>query len=529
MTAPALRPLAAAVRASLEERAASAAVARAAEEVTAPKLSEAETEARVADLARLKPMAYARQRATAAAQLGVGVAALDSAVKKAAKQARAHDDSAMFPPVEPWPNPVDGAALLTSIGEAIRAHVVADRPTIVAAALWAAHTYLLDHLTISPIANITAPEMRCGKTVLLSVLGLLAWRPLQAANISPAAIYRAVEKWGPTLLIDEADSFLRDNEELRGILNSGHTRTSAYVLRCVGDEFEPQRFSTWGAKALSGIGAIPPTLADRSVQLVLRRKLPSETVANLRHSPPGIWAHLRQKLVRWTQDHAADIAAARPSPVAGLGDRANDNFEPLLAVAEAAGGHWPKLAREAATRLCGQPDGASGADELLAAIRDAFDHAGMDRLPTAALLEALCADSEGPWATWNRGKPISPRQIARKLSDYKIRPITFRMPNGTTPKGYAREDFADAWLRYLPSHAHHPALSATPQHVSNGAASGAFLSATGSAGVADAKPLQPAPALECCGVADDFPLGGMPCDDGPEPWVAPDLTYEVNL
>lgn len=483
----------------------SAAAASPAEEVSAPKLSEAETESRVADLARLKPIAYAKQRATAAAQLGVGVAALDSAVKKASKQARTHDDSAMFPPVEPWPDQVDGAALLTNIGEAIRAHVVADRPTIVAAALWCAHTYLLDGLTISPIANITAPEMRCGKTVLLSVLGFLAWRPLQAANITPAATFRALEKWTPTLLIDEADSFLRDNEELRGVLNSGHTRASAYVLRCVGDDFEPQRFSTWGAKALSGIGAIPPTLADRSIPLVLRRKLPSETVANLRHSPPSTWANLRRKLVRWTQDHAGEIAAARPAPVAGLGDRANDNFEPLLAIAEAAGGHWPKLAREAATRLCGQPDGASGADELLAAIRDAFDHHGADRLPTAALLETLCSDFEAPWSTWNRGKPITPRQIARKLADYKIHPSNMKLPSGSVAKGYTRESFADAWARYLPSQATIPVLSATPLQPNGGATSEAFAIRYQSDEVADEKAPKPKQDAIGSGVADKSP------------------------
>ncbi len=460
---------------------------------------------RIAELATLPPLEYDRQREAAAKELGVRVGTLDAEV--AALRAREQqDDDAMFPEIVPWPERVNGAALLTSIGEAIRTHVVADRPTVVAATVWSVHTYLLDSLTVSPIAHVSAPELRCGKTVLLSVLGLLAWRPLQAANISPAALFRAVEAWSPTLLIDEADSFLKDNEELRGVLNSGHTRQSAFVVRCDGDQNEPRKFSTWGAKAIAGIGAIAPTLADRSIPLVLRRKLPGERVAILRHTPPSEWQTLRAKILRWTQDRAAEIGAARPDPLAGLGDRASDNWEGLLAIADAAGGHWPRLAREAAMRLCGHPDNDGAGDELLGAIREVFAQKGTDRLPSAALVEALCADSEGPWATWNRGKEITPRQIARKLAGYKIRPTTFRLPNGSTPKGYTRESFADAWNRYLPPGP--PNLSATPQQPKPSAGSGAFASATLREPVADEKPLKVNGDATCCSVADKNPPAG---------------------
>lgn len=494
---------------ALEERADRelAMVRRLAGERGAPQSTAADTgtAARIAALAALDPVSYDRARDDAAKELGVRVSTLDAQVASLRADAQ-QDNAALFPEIVPWPEPVSGASLLTAIGEAVRRHVVADRATIVAAALWTVHSYLLDSLTLSPIAHISAPEMRCGKTVLLSVLGLLAWRPIQAANISAPATYRAIEAWSPTLLIDEADAFLRDNEELRGVLNSGHTRQSAYVIRCDGEANEPRKFSTWCAKAIAGIGTIAPTLADRSIPLTLRRKLPGEAVDNLRHADPAHSGILRSKILRWTQDHAAEIGAARPAPLAGLGDRAVDNWEPLLAIADAAGGHWPKLAREAALRLSGQLDSENAADELLAAIREVFEHRGVDRLPTATLVEALCADSEGPWATWNRGKEISPRQIARKLAGYKIRPTTFRLPNGTTPKGYARESFADAWNRYLPPGP--PNLSATPQQVSNGAGFGAFVSATPNAAVADEKPLKARQDATCCGVADKTPQAG---------------------
>jgi putative DNA primase/helicase len=121
-------------------------------------------------------------------------------------------------------------------------------------------TWFMDVVEIAPLAVITAPEKRCGKSQLLFLLGRLAKRPLTASNVSPAALFRAVDAWRPTLLVDEADAFVRENDELRGIINAGHTRDSAYVVRVVGDDFKPTKFSVWGAKALAGIGHLADTL-----------------------------------------------------------------------------------------------------------------------------------------------------------------------------------------------------------------------------------------------------------------------------
>ena len=129
---------------------------------------------------------------------------------------------------------------------------------------------------------ITAPEKQCGKSQLLTLIGKLSNRPLVASNITTQSLFRVVEAFSPTLLIDEADSFMRENEDLRGIINSGHTRQSAFAIRCVGDNHEPTRFSTWGAKAISGIGSLPDTIMDRAIIFNLRRKLPGEEVERLR-------------------------------------------------------------------------------------------------------------------------------------------------------------------------------------------------------------------------------------------------------
>jgi putative DNA primase/helicase len=179
---------------------------------------------------------------------------LDAEVKKASQVALSQDKDTMFRIVEVWPEPVNGAALLDELVAVIHRFIICDRDTAIATALWCVMTWLIDRFQVAPLAIITAPEKRCGKSQLLSLIGRLSNRPLVASNISPSAVFRVIEAHRPTLLIDEADTFMRDNEELRGVINSGHTRQAAYVVRCVGDEHEPVQFSTWGAKALSGIG-----------------------------------------------------------------------------------------------------------------------------------------------------------------------------------------------------------------------------------------------------------------------------------
>ena len=153
--------------------------------------------------------------------------------------------------------PVDGAALLTALAETFTRHALLPEGGAEALALWTLHTYTHEAAYISPILCLSSPQRRCGKTTVLSLLRAIVRRPLPTANVTAAALFRATEQWHPTLLIDEADSFLRDNEELRGVLNSGHTRDMAYVIRTVGDDHEPRAFCTWAPKAIASLGACP--------------------------------------------------------------------------------------------------------------------------------------------------------------------------------------------------------------------------------------------------------------------------------
>jgi hypothetical protein len=205
-----------------------------------------------------------------------------------------------LPDAVPWEEPVDGAALAAALAADARRFVVVSDSQICAIALWVLHTYALAAFGISPRLCVSSPVAGCGKTTLLDWLASVVRRPLEAVNISASATFRTIELAQPTLLVDEADTLLRENEELRSVLNSGH-RFGASVIRTAGDDFEPRAFATWGAVAIALIGKLPPTLESRSISVELRRKLRSEIVVRWRSGREAALTLARQAR-RWAID-----------------------------------------------------------------------------------------------------------------------------------------------------------------------------------------------------------------------------------
>jgi putative DNA primase/helicase len=305
---------------------------------------------------------------------------------------------------------------------------------------------------IAPFLAILSPEKRCGKTVLLDVVSRLVRRPLSASNITPAAIFRSVEKYGPTLLIDEADSFLQGNEELRGILNSGHRRSSAFVIRTVGEDHDPQQFSTWCPKVIARIGDLPDTLTDRSIVLRMQRKSSDSQVPRLpRDQNDAEFVPLRRMIVRWVADNLNALKNTQPSLPKELDDRAQDNWEPLLAIAEVAGGTAPEIARQAALTLSGisTREDESASTQLLADLREMFDAQQLASLSSKDIIEELGKKEDRPWPEWKNGKPITTRQLAKLLKRFGIKPKEQWNAN-QNHRGYDLQDFQDAFSRYLP-------------------------------------------------------------------------------
>lgn len=400
-------------------------------------------------LAALPSIEYDRVRAAEAERIGCRVTTLDTEVARLRDDKPQAEARAPFAAIELWPKPVDGATLLNDLIESAQRHLALPDHAGIALALWSVFSHVIDGAEAAPILAVTAPEKRCGKTTLLGWLAALVARPLPASNITAAALFRAIEKWHPTLLIDEADTFLRASDELRGVINSGHTRRTAYVIRTAGDDHDPKCYDTWSAKAIAMIGTLPDTIADRSIHIEMRRRLPHESIESMRDASRHL-GELARKIARWSADNIDGIRAARPSMPSGLHDRAVDNWQPLIAIADAAGGGWPAHARAAAVALTGRGDGASIGPELLADIRTIFELRHVDRISTSDLIEALTQDEESPWPTWNHGKPISPRQIAKRLREFGITSNQTIRIGLTTAKGYQLAQFADVFERYIP-------------------------------------------------------------------------------
>jgi putative DNA primase/helicase len=449
-------------------------------------------------LAALKPLQYDRVRKSEAKRMGVQVSTLDKLVE-GTRSEESDDADGPFSDVEPWHERVDGAVLLSDLVAVVRRFIICDEATAHATALWITMTWVMDAVDVAPIAAITAPEKRCGKSQLLFLMGRLSSRPLTASNISPAALFRAIEAWKPTLLIDEADAFMKENEELRGLLNCGHTRDSAYVIRTVGEDYTPKQFVVWGAKAIAGIGHLADTVMDRSIALELRRKLPHEQVDKLRHAEAGMFERLCAKLARWSDDNAEAVRVARPDLPDSLHDRAADNWEPLLQIAAVVGGAWPETARRAAVALSGDAAAAQSTGvELLADIQEVFETRRVMRISSADLLQALCDDGEKAWATWNRGKAMSLKQLAKRLGEYGIKSKNVRSGYSVS-KGYDRSQFDETFSRYL----HTPDFPATPLQPNNdGPQSVADDPLRSGTETASATP-EPLSHKDCSGVADE--------------------------
>ena len=465
--------------------------------------SSGDLDAELERLAKLSLLKYERERETAAKRLALRTSTLDKLVEAKRKELGQDDGKQgrplSLPEPKPWPERVEAVELLCDLSAAIRKHVVMPGHCADATALWVVHTYLLDALHITPRLSISSPEKQCGKTTLLDVLCRLVWRPLEVSNTTVSPIFRTIEKARPTLLLDEGDTFLPDNVELRGVLNSGHRRGGS-VLRTVGDDFEPRQFGTFAPCAIAMIGQLPGTLADRSISIELKRRLAGEALEPFRLDRTEHLDRLASKAARWAADNANRVRAADPSMPPGVFNRVADNWAPLLAIADVAGSEWPQRARRALEAIQATAEDASIRVQLLTDIRVIFDEYKLDRLPSDKLIEALIAIESRPWAEWKAGKPLSKNGLARLLKPLKIRPGTKRIAGEKTAKGYYLSDFDDAFSRYLgqeggidPSHRHNADEMGTSED---------FSSVTPEPSVTDGKRAKSNNDGHCDGVTD---------------------------
>lgn len=355
----------------------------------------------------------------------------------------------------------EGAELLNDVrGFVKRFCVFRNDECLTAVTLWAALTHMVEHFHTTPRLVVVSPEYGSGKTRVLEVLHLLTVQAMLCLSPSSATIFRKLAKEMLTLLIDESDTIFTKrgkddaNEDLRGLLNAGYRRGST-IPRCVGPKHDVIDFPVFCPVAMAGIGDLPDTIMSRAVIIRMQRRAPHEKVDSFRlREHEAVGHELRDRIATWAASVGAKAGAAWPKLPEGVVDRAAEIWEPLIAVADAAGGEWPKLARAACVSLCrvSQERRASLGVRLLTDLRTVF--ADADALHTETIIERLCngeaygLDADAPWSELH-GKAIGVRTLASMLKRYGIEPTKVTIA-GRSLQGYRRDrGLWDAWTRYL--------------------------------------------------------------------------------
>jgi hypothetical protein len=421
----------------------------------------------ILELANLKKGEYEKKRGDAAKKLGYRKPYLDAIVERLRKQqgsdnSKGQGQAIEFPEPDPWPHKVDGAELLTAITAKILDHVMMAEIVARAIATWIVFTYLVDIFQFAPRLGITSATKGCGKSTLLGLIWALAWRVISAANISSSSVYRLIHKYKPTLTIDEADTYLIGNDELRGILNAGHQKGTV-IIRASGEDFEPRAFDVFGALAIAQIGVLSPTLLDRSIHVELQRRKRSDTIKPFRLDRLEECKRLARQCQRWADDHRIEVAAQDPELPPEVFNRAADNWRVLKAVALVAGGQWPAHIDTAARAACMAEVGDDELVVMLLAdiqsiefkyeirdeITEELTYGGDGEIRSEDLVQHLVQFEGRPWAEMDGGKKLTPNKLARMLKPLAIAPGEIG-PNHARVRGYRRWEFKEAFERYFP-------------------------------------------------------------------------------
>jgi hypothetical protein len=410
------------------------------------------------ELARLDRIEYDRRRRDAARTMGIRSGSLDDAVDAR----RAENTAKAGPPplfghwiVEPWPEPVDGDALLLQIMRRLQEHVSFTHEQAITVALWVVMAWAHGEAAVhSPYLLATSAEANSGKTTLLNLISFLAPRALLCVGISEAALFRSIELWGCSIVVDEADTILIDNEPLRSVINTGHTR-GAVVPRCIGDAKVPHGFPTFCPKAIGMKGRrLPDTTISRCIIIEMKRKKSGVRVRHFRVIDDDNLRKLREQAFRWVNDNVETLKNAEPTMPAWLDNRVGDLWWLMFAIADLAGGDWPELARGAARAVTAASDVTSIGVQLLGDIKAIFVGGGLAGevvITSQDLVGKLTSDQDCLWSEWRSAKPLTQNQLARLLKPFGIAPQQVRLKTGRQVRGYSMHQFEDVWERYLPS------------------------------------------------------------------------------
>ena len=342
------------------------------------------------------------------------------------------------------------AEILDLISAKFKEHVkFQDESDADALVLWVAMTYVMKHLEIAPMVYVTSPEPMCGKSTVMKLLKVFCHRAEMVSKITPAAIYRLIERDQPTLLIDEADRFLRGNNELNGIINAGHARFEATVIinkKLADGNYDPAEFPVWCAKAIAGIGEQDSTLTSRAIVISLRRKLKNETMKPVRYNMFQQHQSTRDALAAWAASFQ-QISENEMEPfLKAKTDRGIDNWLALGIIAKRVNPDWEQRVQAALSGIEErQGDGLQSAGvQLLSDVHDVVSECNRPEWSSTDLYNAVVYNEETDWSVFNHGRPITKKKFTQMLGDFGIKPT--KRSNANV---FYVADLEDAFERYL--------------------------------------------------------------------------------
>lgn len=417
-------------------------------------------------LAALDPITYETTRTEAAKRLGMRASILDRVVAKKRRELGLETDddenngqgrAVKIVDVLPWHEPVDGDRLATTLAAVVKTYAVLPDTAADAIALWIMHTWMVSSFMISPRLAVVSPTKGCGKTTVLRLLSKLARRPKRAGSISPSALFRVVEKFRPTILLDETEKYIEPNSDLHALLNEGHC-VGGTVLRVLGEKLELREFAIFGPVAYARNGRLPDDLQQRSIVIEMQRRRATEALADLRDDRCRHLHDVARMCARWAEDTTAGLADYSDPDMGELINRNADNWRCLFTIADMIGADWPERTREAAANLA-PCESESVGPILLGDIKATYQDNNTDKIWSEILCETLAAMEGRPWAEWKahkraNAKPITKNQLARLLEPFHIVPASVRIGE-KTQKGYYLHQFKEAFERYLPAEGVH--------------------------------------------------------------------------
>jgi uncharacterized protein DUF3631 len=416
-------------------------------------------EALITELTQMSELGYQKRRAESAARLGIGVGALDKAVRQQrAKTEAGQGRKVEAQEIEPWQQSVDGANLLDEISAALQQHIVLTKEQADTVALYSAYTHAYEVFKVAPRLGVRAPTRECGKSELLLRIQRFVPRPLSTENLTAPVLFRLIEQQHATLFVDEFDNLLSEGKsELLGLFNSGYARDGkAYRLVDSGGNYELREFSTFSPLVYGMIGKPMDSFNSRSIPIEMRRATPAEwrsllSLEDGEEEDQRLLA-LGRQAARWVSDNIDLLKAAKPN-MGSMTNRPATNWKPLFAIAEVASGDWQARVRRAAAAAAKLRQNPADEEELFAVIKAIFDSSTLDYVESESLVRKLAEVDGGPWAEYGKtGKPVTQNALARLLRGFGIRPGQVG-PESARKRGYLRVQFEEVFNSYVVSFA----------------------------------------------------------------------------